>query len=310
MYNNNVESNATTLDMKDIKQFKNQTLIFALCNLGALILSLAKFTLFGSIINWIGSFVFIYGIYTLSNKYSGLASGKKVVSFYLISIVIDMGSTLFNTTMQEPQISSGASLSELSNAINQYYSISFILMIMLIIFGGLTFFTTKYFTEWFNLEFGKFEQTKAFYYYGLISLIGQVFLGFGIFALFNSLKSAVADPYNFQISSITSILLISGLGALLVFVSIFALVVASFTLYNKLDSWTNGKYTNPQPNFKYQQQLPYQQQSPYQQNTQNANSETGQFKNNNPSFDVKYCTNCGTKMQSFNTYCGNCGTKI
>ena len=267
------------IDQRDMIVFKNILMVFLLSRILTIVVQIGVDPYIASIINWGGTIVIVYGIFTISKKYTIFSSGNRAVLFFLLATIIDIGSTSLNFIITLPSPSSASTSSEAMNALEQIANYVIMLALFALIEGIAILLASYYFTEWFNKIFGKFHQTKGYFYFGIFFLVANCALAFSFFQFYNVIKSIIANPaiYNSPtlFDNFNNDIIIAGL---LLLGSIGAELVAILILQSRVNDLIpsknpffpgQGYYQNPnQMPYSYQQtygQPPMYPPNPYQQ---------------------------------------------
>ena len=191
----NIQPNQSlNIDQRDIIVFKNILIIFLLSRILTIVVQIGVDPYIASIINWVGTIVIAYGIFTISKKYSIFSSGNRAVVFFLLATIIDIGSTLLDFIITLPTPSSASTSSEAIKVLEQYANYVLMLALFSLIEGIAILLASYYFTDWFNKIFGKFHQSKGYFYFGIISLVANFALAFSFFQFYGIIKSIIANP--------------------------------------------------------------------------------------------------------------------
>ena len=141
-------------------------MIFALTRIGVIFSGLYDFLL-TDILNWLGVFVFIYGIFFLTQSYPRLASGKEIIALFVMYLFLDMirvVSILIDPYLIYFDINK---TSEFLIALTSTILFTYIIVILLL---------TYLFRNWFDKNFYYYKRLNTYYYYGLITFIANILI--------------------------------------------------------------------------------------------------------------------------------------
>lgn len=306
MYNQKPAS--PQFDQADLQSFRTYSLVFLLSTFGAIVGNLIYPEL-GAIVRIIGYLLLTYGIYMFSKKYTDLASGMKVVYLFALVILLDLASVVVTLLYPEPSYSLTDTAS-VQSALKAYLPFLMIGLAFSIVVSFVLLFATYYFTHWFNEGMTPFNQTQAFWYFGLFNFIGVIVAGFGSWSLLSYIANNSFSVSSGNIpSSVVTASLITLVGAVIALAAGITLIVASFKIYYRLNDMVTGKayFKGGPPNQGYGQQPPNQ---PYSQPNFNQQPPSQPPSQTPGQTETKFCRNCGTPLDPNVQFCQNCGTKV
>lgn len=324
------------IEQGDLNSFKNYVIILIISMLVPLVTGVISSSL-GPFIKVIGYAAFAYGIYVLSKKYDFLNSGMKVVYLFLLIIVLQIISIVISLAIPQPILLSSADITNYLNNLSSYLPFLFVNLLISVLISIVLLFATYYFTQWFNEELTPFNQTQAFWYYGILNVIGTILLGITSYLSLNALANSSSNltatvaptstvPVSTALSSnLVGLVFVVLAGAIVGLAAFIMEIVAGVKIYNRVTDIATGKiyfrnqpYGQPaygQPPYgqpAYSQQPPnqsYGQQS-FSQQPPNNQTQTFTQETSSSQTGTKFCRNCGSKLEENVTFCQNCGTRV
>ncbi len=332
---------------EDLNFFKNIMLFFIISKLAYIGTNIFISSLIGMIFDYAGTIVLIYGIFTLSKKYSELVSGVKVALLFIIALVVDFISVLFINLYPIPATVDTSSIQNVIEQLKHVITYFYIITAFTAISGVIVVISAYYFTQWINLGFNqnRFTEIKSFFYYGIIFCIAQILIAFAFLTLNQTFTNIVNTGIATQTDVDNQLLAsnIANIGYLLILAGLITEIVASIKIYNRVNDFITGKYFYMTYQLAYQQaimtnpqqfyQQPFQT-NPYQQPFQNNslpsknNLETTEssqelpksneelnYTNNIPSSSTEslnklLCKNCSMPLPLQTKFCFRCGAKV
>lgn len=321
---NNIEINNTSFEVHDIKNFKSILLTFMLIEISYMVLYYVNIIL-AEVVGVVGFLVLIVGISKISLKYTQLSSGIRISIllliieiFYLVYSVLPLIFITNSTT--------GAVDQQMIDSIKKDLSIHILVITIFVVLPGmLTLFVSIYISKWLKQSFGKFPFNNGFIMYGLLQFINSIILAMGSYMLLQSIIKGefTNSTTTFAPTSTIGItIMLIFLAGIIKMVAIIIVIIASYQVYNHVNSIINGKFNinNQYGNFNAGWN-PSQQQITYASNENNNYSASLMYQNNtdlpfgnknmqNITNKIMFCSKCGTNIQNGQPYCNKCGNKI
>ena len=195
-----------------------------------------------TIVKYSGLILFLFGIFTLSNKYPQLKSSKIIIPF-ILAMIMDLVLAIFFYTY--PLLNVGDNISSLSEFYlkvpEQYSFYLFFALIFFIVIGILILVASYYLVKWSNFGLSTFNRTKVFLYYGIIFIIGQIIIGISLFQTGIAFEKIERRTFilSTDVNSIHSALIIVNLGFLILLLALIVEIVACFILYFRIQHLEN-----------------------------------------------------------------------
>ena len=268
------------IDKKDLKTFKNLIFPFIIFKCLAILTYLFR-PLISAILYDLGTLFLLIGVYTLYRNNKQLSASLKVVLVFSLAMITALVvAELNNLYPHSSHISTTIEslhdqLVGIENGFGQHV---FLIVSLTIINGILMLIAAYFFTDWINLFLNTKKKFRIYFYFGILSFVGELITGLALALFARELPNAINGPST--TTAIAKTLAFSGLftfvGLVVRLIAFAVEIIAGIVIYTNI----NSSLSIPETIHPVQAQ------------------------------GGIYCANCGVKIEENAKLCYNCGMPI